>query len=408
VEGLKRFLKRSSLLLAVNARLKARALVRERAKLIARYTAEAAARAVSYDEGRIPALLRARIESRGGNASLPSRPKILWVGADINQDLAGFLPALEARADVVRFHRSSGEYGERVRSADGVPRPFDPEVVAANDADILAQVQRAREDGSPFHMLLGQIWAHTVSTRMLQAVQRLGCITVNVSMDDRLPELWSTWRGNRLGSVGIAEGLDLVLTTSPECCLWYAVEGCPALWWPLASDPAIFAPLPDSEKRYDVTFVGSRYGIRAEIVNTLLAAGIDVTAFGPGWPRGPVSVDAVASIFTQSRIILGIGTIAHNRDVYTIKLRDFDAPMAGAVYLTHRNPDLLKLFTDGEEIACYGSYDELVEKARFYLSRADARVAMAEAGRQRALRDHTWQQRFDTLFALFPRDFTLR
>jgi spore maturation protein CgeB len=402
VHRFKQFLKRSSLLLAVNARVKARALRRARQRLIDTYAAIASERGVVYDAASVAAQVHGRIAARGTVAPLPPRPKILWVGADINQDLAGFLPALEARADVVRFHRSSGEYGERVRSADGIPRPYDADVVALNDADILRTLREARYEGAPFHMLLGQMWAHTVSTAALQEAQRLGCVTVNVSMDDRLPELWSSWRGHRLGSVGLIDGLDLVLTTSSECCLWYTIEGCPALWWPLASDPAIFTPRPESGKRYDISFVGSRYGVRAEIVESLLAAGIDVAAFGPGWPRGPVPVERVAEIFAESRIILGIGTIAHNRDIFTIKLRDFDAPMAGALYITHRNPDLSALFEEDREIVCYGTMDELRDKVRHYLSDTDARATIAAAGRRRAEREHTWQRRFDQMFAVLP------
>jgi spore maturation protein CgeB len=39
-----------------------------------------------------------------------------------------------------------------------------------------------------------------------------------------------------------------------------------------------------------------------------------------------------------------------------------------------------------------------VEKCRYYLAHDDARRAIATAGRERALREHTWEHRFKTAF----------
>lgn len=399
LHGLKLLLKRSTLLRAINARVKALWLVLLRARLLARYARRARATGVRYEASRVPALVAERLARRGINAAaLPERLGVLWVGADLDQDLAGFLPALERHADVTRFHRAGGGYGVQLQSADGRSRAYDPAVVAANDARLLQIVEQQRRAGVPLHMVFGQMWAHTVSVQALQHIQQLGIVTVNVSMDDRLPQLWHRWRGHRLGSVGIADGLDLVLTTSSECCLWYNVEGCPALWWPLASDPTIFVPAVEEEKVYDISFIGSRYGVRDEIVDALTRAGVNVAAFGPGWPNGPVNVDAVARIFGQSRLILGIGTIAHNTNVYTLKLRDFDATMAGALYITHRNPDLLQLFEEQTEIVCYETKGELVAKVRHYLANPDERRRIGARARMRAEREHTWDLRIKQLF----------
>ena len=53
-----------------------------------------------------------------------------------------------------------------------------------------------------------------VSKEVLLSIQSMGVPTLNISMDDRLPENWSTIDDIRLGSVGLADGFDLVLTTS--------------------------------------------------------------------------------------------------------------------------------------------------------------------------------------------------
>ena len=92
-------------------------------------------------------------------------------------------------------------------------------------------------------------------------------------------------------------------------------------------------------------------------------------------------------------IILGVGAVGHCSDVYTLKLRDFDAPMSGALYLTHRNPDLCQIYKEGEEIECYSSPKEALSKIKFYLERPDRMENVAKNGYKITLEKHTWEKR---------------
>ena len=202
-----------------------------------------------------------------------------------------------------------------------------------------------------------------------------------------------------MGSYGLIRYVDAVLTAAPECVEWYLKEGCPALFFPEASDPNIFYPMAQLPKVHDVSFVGARYGIREKIVQGLRSAGVSVSAFGNGWEGGRLSTDDVPRLFAQSKIILGLGTIGHCTDFYALKLRDFDGPMSGSFYLTHDNPDLRELYEVGREIETYRDIEDCVEKVKWYLQHDDERESIASAGRQRALNDHTWLCRFLDLFA---------
>jgi spore maturation protein CgeB len=51
-----------------------------------------------------------------------------------------------------------------------------------------------------------------------------------------------------------------------------------------------------------------------------------------------------------------------------------------------------------EEIDTYSSHEELVDKTKFYLSHPVQAEVLREAGYRRALRDHTWERRFEELF----------
>ncbi len=393
-QRLKFFLKRNPFIYEVNARLKAWKTSRELRRLNQRYSDLGWRSGVLYSQAAAVEQLRLRLARRHIDIT-PVRKgglRIFWVGANRDQDNSGFLAALKKFGEVTCFRNSQGGYGLWYLGRENAVRLYDPEVVRRNDECLIGQVEAELGQGR-IHVLLGQMWANFVSFEALRQVQRMGLVTVNISMDDRLPEHWMTYRKIRLGPVGLCEGLDLMLTSSPECCVRYAVEGCPSLYWPMASDPERFKPYPEAEKIHDVSFVGNKYGLRGEIVWRVQRAGIRVEAFGYGWPNGPVDADQSAEIFGKSRIILGVGTVGYNKNIFTLKLRDFDATMAGALYITHRNPDLEVLFQEGKEIECYGSIDECVEKVRYYLDHPDRRIAIAAAAATRARRDHTWEQR---------------
>ena len=75
---------------------------------------------------------------------------------------------------------------------------------------------------------------------------------------------------------------------------WYLKEGCPALFFPEASDPEIYRPMPELPKIHDGCFVGGCYGIRREIVAHYLegGAGLDDVA------RAGIAILADSSLST--------------------------------------------------------------------------------------------------------------
>jgi spore maturation protein CgeB len=382
-------LRRNALAYRVNAILKARRLESRRARLLQHYASEPAS------HGNLDAIgmMRARLAARDIQVRARARGELnlFWVGASASQDHAGLAQGLEQFGTLEMFHSTNGTYGPRFPQGS----MFDREVQLENDAALVAQVAAAHQR-RPLDAVLGQMWRYVYSPDALKRIQQLGVPVLNISMDDRLPELWLPHGGLQLGAIGLGSATDLVLTTSPETCNWYAVEGVPALFFPLGSDPRLFRP--SGEYRYDVLFVGSRYGLRERLVQTLRKSGVPITAYGPGWPDGALNAAEVAAAFSSTRIVLGVGTVGHSSRTYTLKLRDFDATMAGALYVTHRNPDLLRLFREDGEIVCYTSAAECALKLRYYLEHEEERRAIAEGGLARARKDYTWEARFTEVF----------
>jgi len=108
-------------------------------------------------------------------------------------------------------------------------------------------------------------------------------------------------------------------------------------------------------------------------------------------------------LFEQSRVNLGFSRMAGDdpevKGLNQVKLRDFEVPMAGGFYLVERAEEYDAYFKAGSDVATWETPGELIEKIRYYLDHDAERAAIAQAGRRRALAEHTWNRRFDALFA---------
>ncbi len=222
----------------------------------------------------------------------------------------------------------------------------------------------------------------------------------------------------------------------------------------LAANPRVYRPYPEP-RMYDVTFVGQRYADRAEFLDYLARNGVDVRAWGAGWQthkrvdlaqaraalaliederldgirrlvrqrlsRGPAS-DAADSVdtsfyggprllqrdlvknFSQSRLSLGFATAGEShlseKRLTHLRLREFEAPMSGALYLTEDQPELAEYFEPGKEVLTYADRQDLLDKARYYLGHQEESERIRRAGFLRARHNHTWQHRFRELFGV--------
>jgi glycosyltransferase involved in cell wall biosynthesis len=99
----------------------------------------------------------------------------------------------------------------------------------------------------------------------------------------------------------------------------------------------------------------------------------------------------------QSRLTFNIHADASGR---VGNMRMFEATGAGTCLVTDTGPNLADLFVDGKEVVTYSSLDECVEKVTYLLEHEDERQAIASAGQQRCLRDHSIASRCEQIDAL--------
>ena len=380
---LKTQLKRYSVVRGLNARIKAAAMHRRYLRTVARYEA-------------LPLRLTSESWSQKARAVAHAWQqkslRIFFAGTDEQQDKSGMLQALQSMADVRAFTRDDGAWGQND------PAPY-AQRLARNSARLEALfAAHAREGWTP-HVLLMQTWACLLEPAMLSRLrEQYGVFIINIAMDDRHQYWGAKVNGQWDGTYPLIPNIDLTLTAAPDAVHWYRCEGGMGYFFPEASDPDLFHPMPQLPKLHEISFVGSRYGIRADIVEALRRAGLNVAAYGNGWEAGRIELAAVPALFAQSRIVLGVSAIGHSRDFVGLKLRDFDAPLSGSCYLTQHNSDLEGLYRIGEEIVTYRSIEDCVAQARALLANPARMQAIGDAGRARATADHTWKKRFSDLF----------
>lgn len=81
-------------------------------------------------------------------------------------------------------------------------------------------------------------------------------------------------------------------------------------------------------------------------------------------------------------------------------LRLYEATGVGACLLTDARGNLCELFEPEKEVVTYSSVDECIDKVKWLLANPEKRKAIAFAGQERTLKDHTWEKRaieFDKL-----------
>lgn len=175
---------------------------------------------------------------------------------------------------------------------------------------------------------------------------------------------------------------------------------------PKGCDPSIHRPVAltaSDRARYeaDVSLVGSAYPYRIALLGTLPLSEFRLRIWGAGWQHAPAPLarafcgtevvgSLIARVVTASRINLNT---AHLQDVFGVNQRTFEIAGCGGFQLVPEQKDLPNFFVPGKEIATYGDASDLATKIRYYLAHEEERVAIAEAGRRRAHRDHTYAQR---------------
>lgn len=178
---------------------------------------------------------------------------------------------------------------------------------------------------------------------------------------------------------------------------------------PLAADPEVFRPLELTlaEKREfgsALSFVGAGYYNRRRVFQAL--TDYDFRIWGSDWdldsPLGPliqrqgarIAPEDCARIFNASRINLNLHSSPFHHGINPqgdyLNPRVFDLAACGAFQLVDWRSHLHRFFRPEEEIVTFATVAELRQKIDYFLAHPEERHAIAQKGRERLLREHTY------------------
>ena len=183
---------------------------------------------------------------------------------------------------------------------------------------------------------------------------------------------------------------------------------------PIGIDPDIHRPIAltaEEQRRYgaDVCFIGglSRrfHAARRAMVEYAIENGVNIKVWGGYrehfigspilrvwqgqiWGEEQIKALCAAKIGLNFHVDHKAGELDRG-----LNLRAFELAACGVFQLLQRVPSVGEFFEEGKEIVCFDTKEEMLEKIRYYLAHEDKRRQIAEAARQRVLREHTWAQR---------------
>jgi glycosyltransferase involved in cell wall biosynthesis len=210
---------------------------------------------------------------------------------------------------------------------------------------------------------------------------------------------------------------DRIISALPSIVEKAQSLGVPATFVPLGFD-ARWATVRESQLReIDVVFVGSFSRLQpntapllraiAEAVpgfrvygtakaEVLKEAGLTKNYHGPVWGK------EMFSVLGNSKIVVNRhGTVAGR---YAVNMRMYETTGAGAALITEQKSNLQDLFDIGTEVKAYNDIDEAVAMTISLLKNPSTLSALAHAGQQRTLRDHTYDRRAESLIEIFEKD----
>jgi spore maturation protein CgeB len=220
---------------------------------------------------------------------------------------------------------------------------------------------------------------------------------------------FSAERSNRLAfGVAVLAAYDACFTFARHLAPAYERAGTRATYYlPFARDPVLHGPVTTSTAHdFDVVFVGNLDDERIRCLDAL-ATRHRVGVFGERTsavvPKGTALAGAVfgpaaygsALAHTLARATISLN-VMRPQNARSHNMRSFESPACGAFTLSQRTDELRELFVEGEEVACFGTIEEMWDQARRWLADAGGRERVARQGYER-VRDDTYARRAATI-----------
>lgn len=208
------------------------------------------------------------------------------------------------------------------------------------------------------------------------------------------------------------ERYDLILTSFPHFVDRLRNLGVGSEYFRIGFDPRVLELLGEIRKDINVSFVGgiSRHHDKAIPLLERLARETDMRFFGYGAesldPSSPIiqrhrgEVWGLDMYRTLSRSRITLNRHINVAENYANNMRLYEATGVGTMLLTDRKDNLGDLFEIGREVVSYESPDEAIALIKYYAEHVEEAAAIARAGQERTLREHTYAHRMEELLPI--------
>lgn len=209
---------------------------------------------------------------------------------------------------------------------------------------------------------------------------------------------------------GRLRAFDLILTSFPHFVDRFRAAGIASEYFKIGFDDRVLERLGEVEVRYETVFVGALGRTQHGRGNDLLgraATRVPVDVWGYALDGSGSESPLMRRYHGQAWgldmfRVLASARIALNRHIDVAEdnannMRLYEATGVGSLLLTDAKQNLGELFEVGTEVVAYRDEHELAEAVEHYLAHEDERAAIAAAGQERTLRDHTYAVRMREL-----------
>lgn len=262
--------------------------------------------------------------------------------------------------------------------------------------------------------------AAEVLPETIECLKKQGVFTVNF-----YPDVSFFTHGKNLAKAISCYNLVVSTKTFAKKDLMYHLQYDKVEFLPHGFDTDIHKPLHLSagvpaKFRSDCVFVGSHSSGKEDLMASLSNGlpELSIKVWGSRWEKRSSTAFSSNCVFNEaifgdyyslaiqsSKISLGLlhekVENASNGDLITA--RTFEIPGMGGFMLHQRTTEIHHYFEENKEIACFESKQELVDKVKYFLKHDKERESIAENGRQRAWKDHTYLVRAKQLLAIIKR-----
>jgi Glycosyl transferases group 1 len=157
---------------------------------------------------------------------------------------------------------------------------------------------------------------------------------------------------------------------------------------------------PEPERCFEVSCVGRVDGASYRTRRDVLSA-LEKEFHTNKW-RQKHTYQELADVYRRSKIVVNIGRDDYPRDV---SLRFAETMAAGALFLTQLPSEIEGMgFEEGTHYVGFRKQEEIATAVRKYLMDEETRQRIASGGREKVLREHTYDVRVKTLFDRLMRD----